>query len=53
MDAKRKSETSVEGEFRYRVRCIDKLEYAFRGDESLLDSGCGDGGVARLLRQRV
>jgi ubiquinone/menaquinone biosynthesis C-methylase UbiE len=41
------------GEHRYRVRCIDKLEYSFRGDESLLDVGCGDGGVARLLRERV
>jgi ubiquinone/menaquinone biosynthesis C-methylase UbiE len=53
MDAKRKKETSVDGELRYRVRCIDKLEYAFRGDEKLLDAGCGDGGVARLLHQRV
>jgi ubiquinone/menaquinone biosynthesis C-methylase UbiE len=53
MDAKHEHETSVDGELRYRVRCIDKLEYAFRGDESLLDAGCGDGGVARLLRQRV
>jgi ubiquinone/menaquinone biosynthesis C-methylase UbiE len=41
------------GEARYRERCIDKLGYQFRGDESILDSGCGDGGVARLLRQRV
>lgn len=41
------------GELRYRVRCIDKLKYPFRGDESLLDVGCGDGGVARLLRARV
>jgi ubiquinone/menaquinone biosynthesis C-methylase UbiE len=41
------------GEHRYRLRCIDKLGYAFRGDESLLDVGCGDGGVARLLRERV
>ena len=41
------------GELRYRLRCIDKLEYRFRGDESLLDVGCGDGGVARLLRERV
>jgi ubiquinone/menaquinone biosynthesis C-methylase UbiE len=41
------------GELRYRLRCIDKLGYRFRGDESLLDSGCGDGGVARLLRGRV
>jgi ubiquinone/menaquinone biosynthesis C-methylase UbiE len=41
------------GELRYRLRCIDKLGHAFRGDESLLDVGCGDGGVARLLRARV
>ena len=41
------------GELRYRLRCIDKLGYSFRGDESLLDAGCGDGGVARLLRARV
>lgn len=38
---------------RFRVRCLDKLGYAFRGDESLLDCGCGNGGVARLLRDRV
>jgi SAM-dependent methyltransferase len=42
-----------EGELRYRLRCIDKLGHSFRGDESLLDVGCGDGGVARLLRERV
>ncbi len=41
------------GELRYRLRCIDKLDYPFRGDERLLDVGCGDGGVARLLRERV
>jgi ubiquinone/menaquinone biosynthesis C-methylase UbiE len=41
------------GVIRYRVRCLDKLEYPFRGDESLLDAGCGDGDVARLLRTRV
>jgi ubiquinone/menaquinone biosynthesis C-methylase UbiE len=41
------------GELRYRLRCIEKLGYAFRGDEHLLDVGCGDGGVSRLLRQRV
>jgi len=41
------------GELRYRLRCIDKLGHAFRGDESLLDVGCGDGGVSRLLRERV
>ncbi|HSI98670.1 MAG TPA: class I SAM-dependent methyltransferase [Gaiellaceae bacterium] len=35
------------------LRCIDKLRYPFRGDERLLDVGCGDGRVARLLRARV
>jgi ubiquinone/menaquinone biosynthesis C-methylase UbiE len=43
----------TQGELRYRLRCIDKLGHVFRGDERLLDSGCGDGGVARLLRERV
>ena len=42
-----------QGELRYRERCIEKLGYAFRGDERLLDVGCGDGGVARLLRART
>ena len=42
-----------EGELRYRLRCLDKLGHRFRGDESVLDVGCGDGGVARLLRERV
>jgi ubiquinone/menaquinone biosynthesis C-methylase UbiE len=42
-----------DGALRYRLRCIDKLGHDFRGDESLLDAGCGDGGVARLLRERV
>jgi SAM-dependent methyltransferase len=41
------------GELRYRLRCIDKLGYTFRGDERLLDVGCGNGGVSRLLRGRV
>jgi ubiquinone/menaquinone biosynthesis C-methylase UbiE len=41
------------GELRYRERCIDKLGHVFRGDERLLDVGCGDGGVARLLVHRV
>lgn len=41
------------GERRYRERCIDKLDFPFRGDERLLDVGCGDGGVATLLRRRV
>jgi ubiquinone/menaquinone biosynthesis C-methylase UbiE len=45
--------TKTPGELRYRLRCIDKLGYDFRGDERLLDVGCGDGGVSRLLRQRV
>ena len=45
--------TKTPGELRYRLSCIDKLGYRFRGDERLLDSGCGDGGVARLLRERV
>jgi ubiquinone/menaquinone biosynthesis C-methylase UbiE len=45
--------TKTPGELRYRLRCIDKLGYAFRGDERLLDVGCGNGGVARLLRERV
>ena len=41
------------GRRRFRLRCLEKLGYELRGDESLLDSGCGDGGVARLLRERV
>jgi len=41
------------GELRYRLRCLDKLGFTFRGDESVLDCGCGDGGVARLLRGRA
>lgn len=45
--------TKTPGELRYRLRCIDKLGHPFRGDEKLLDVGCGDGGVARLLRERV
>jgi ubiquinone/menaquinone biosynthesis C-methylase UbiE len=45
--------TESVGELRYRLRCIDKLGHSFRGDERLLDVGSGDGGVARLLRQRV
>jgi ubiquinone/menaquinone biosynthesis C-methylase UbiE len=53
MNATGTNETSADGEFLYRVRCIDKLGHAFRGDEKLLDAGCGDGGVARLLRERV
>jgi ubiquinone/menaquinone biosynthesis C-methylase UbiE len=41
------------GELRYRLRCLDKLGFTFRGDESVLDCGCGDGGVAGLLRARA
>jgi ubiquinone/menaquinone biosynthesis C-methylase UbiE len=41
------------GEHRYRERCLAKTGVEFRGDERLLDVGCGDGGVARLLRTRV
>lgn len=41
------------GELRYRLRCLDKPGYAFRGDESALDCGCRNGGVTRLLRKRV
>lgn len=43
----------TEGERRYRLRCLDKLGFSFRGDERVLDCGCGDGGVARLLRTRA
>jgi ubiquinone/menaquinone biosynthesis C-methylase UbiE len=43
----------TEGERRYRLRCLDKLGFAFRGDERVLDAGCGNGGVARLLRERA
>jgi len=42
-----------DGELRYRERCLRKLDFRFRGDERLLDAGCGDGGVSRLLRARV
>jgi ubiquinone/menaquinone biosynthesis C-methylase UbiE len=42
-----------EGEVRFQQRCLDKLEPEFNGDETLLDAGCGDGGVARLLHERV
>jgi len=53
MDATSGNRMSADGELRYRIRCIDKLGHTFRGDETLLDAGCGNGGVARLLRQRV
>ena len=42
-----------DGELRYRLRCLDKLGFAFRGDETVLDAGCGQGGVARLIRERA
>jgi SAM-dependent methyltransferase len=42
-----------QGERRYRLDCLDKLSFTFRGDESVLDAGCGNGGVARLIRERV
>jgi len=41
------------GELRFRLRCLDKLGFTFRGHESVLDCGCGNGGVARLIRERV
>jgi ubiquinone/menaquinone biosynthesis C-methylase UbiE len=53
MNAIGKIDASGDGQVRYRVRCVDKLGHAFRGDEKVLDAGCGDGGVARLLRERV
>lgn len=53
MHASSTSRGASDGELRYRLRCIDKLGHRFRGDERLLDAGCGDGGVARLLRERV
>jgi ubiquinone/menaquinone biosynthesis C-methylase UbiE len=52
-DPQPSSDDSSRGERRYRLRCIDKLGHSFRGSESLLDTGCGNGGVARLLLQRV
>ena len=42
-----------DGERRYRLRCLDKLGFTFRGDEDVLDAGCGNGGVARLIRERA
>jgi ubiquinone/menaquinone biosynthesis C-methylase UbiE len=41
------------GDQRFRLRCIDKLGFTFHGDETVLDAGCGNGGVARLLLERV
>ncbi len=35
------------------MRCLDKLGHSFGGDESVLDAGCGDGAVARLLPTQV
>ncbi len=49
----RSKDKSPPGELQYRLRCIEKLGHSFGGDESLLDAGCGDGGVARLLLERV
>lgn len=43
----------IDGARRYRLRCLDKLGFAFRGDEIVLDAGCGDGEIARLIRERV
>jgi ubiquinone/menaquinone biosynthesis C-methylase UbiE len=45
--------TTTPGEVRFQERCLDKLGVDFAGDETLLDAGCGDGGVARLLHERV
>jgi ubiquinone/menaquinone biosynthesis C-methylase UbiE len=42
-----------DGERRYRLRCLEKLGFAFSGDERVLDAGCGNGGVARILRERA
>jgi len=42
-----------QGEPRYRCRCRDKAGHRFRGDERILDVGCGDRGVAVLLREEV
>jgi ubiquinone/menaquinone biosynthesis C-methylase UbiE len=42
-----------DGERRYGLRCLDKLGFTFGGDEAVLDAGCGTGGVARLIRERV
>ena len=42
-----------DGELRYRLRCLDKLGFSLRGDETVLDAGCGQGGVARLIRERA
>jgi ubiquinone/menaquinone biosynthesis C-methylase UbiE len=44
---------SGDAERRYRLRCIDKVGHDFRGDETVLDVGCGDGDVARLLLERA
>ena len=44
---------SAKGEESYRQRCIDKLGVDFRGCERLLDAGCGNGSVARMLSAHV
>ena len=41
------------GVLEFMQRCIQKLPHEFRGSERLLDVGCGNGDVARLLRDRV
>jgi ubiquinone/menaquinone biosynthesis C-methylase UbiE len=45
--------TETPGHRRFRSRCLDKLRFSFNGSERVLDAGCGDGAVARLLRQRA
>jgi ubiquinone/menaquinone biosynthesis C-methylase UbiE len=46
-------DTTTPGQLRFQERCLDKLGADFAGDEALLDAGCGDGSVARLLHERV
>ena len=33
-----RADAAAAGELRFRLRCIDKLRYRFRGDESLVHS---------------
>jgi len=35
------------------MRCLDKPGFTFAGDEAVLDAGCGNRGVARLIRERA